>query len=73
MDSLSDYLEKKDDDLDDVLQRYSKKKQSDYKIKRLAFRLKKPGLSKLLGEENPMLSDELQSIRGMIKMTREDY
>ena len=73
MDSLSDYLSNQEGALDDVLDRYETKTQNDYRMKRLALKMKKPGLAQLLGEENPLLSEEFEGLKGKIKLSRENY
>lgn len=73
MDSLSKLLEKKDDDVSGVLDRYRGHKINKQKMQRLTFQIKRPGLAQLLGDDSPMKSDELEEIKKLIRMKRETY
>lgn len=65
MDYLSD-----NDEVTGLMERYAEMRKKKPKLRTLKLKAKKPGLSQLLGDANPMKSDELEEIKKFIKLSR---
>ena len=64
-----DYLSEKDE-ISGLMERYAESKRKNPRFRTLKLKAKKPGLSQMLGDANPMKAEELEEIKKYLKLSR---